>query len=79
MTFALLHLVTFALVAYLAAQVWDPARQRFLFTWVLAVVAAVPMSAYYGKMPNHEVPGLLFFLLGVVLWGFRSGPSSART
>jgi len=78
MTFALLHLISFALVAYLASQVWDPAKQRPLFTWVLAVVAAVPMSAYYGKMPNHEVPGLLFFLLGVLAWGFRSGPKSAR-
>jgi len=78
MTFALLHLVTFALIVYLATQVWDPARQRLLFSWVLAVAAAVPMSAYYGKMPNHEVPGLLFFLLGVLLWGFRSSPSSAR-
>jgi len=78
MTFAFMHLVTFALVVCLAAQVWDPAKQRYLFTWVLAVVATVPMSAFYGKMPNHEVPGLLFFLLGVLAWGFRSGPASAR-
>jgi hypothetical protein len=78
MTFALLHLVTFALIVHLASHLWDPARQRHLFTWVLAVAATVPMSAYYGKMPNHEVPGLLFFLLGVVAWGFRSGPSSTR-
>ena len=78
MTFALLHLVTFALVACLATQVWDSGKPRHLLAWVLAVVATVPMSAYYGKMPNHEVPGLLFFLLGVLAWGFRSGPSSAR-
>lgn len=78
MTFALLHLVTFALVAYLATRIWDPVNQRHLFAWVLVVAATVPMSAYYGKMPNHEVPGLLFFLLGVLLWGFRAGPSSAQ-
>jgi hypothetical protein len=36
------------------------------------------MSAYYGKMPNHEVPGLFFFLLGVVLWGFCAGTPSTR-
>ena len=78
MTFALLHLVTFAILASLAAQAWDPVRQRLLFAWVLVVAAAVPMSAFYGKMPNHEVPGLLFFLLGVRLWGFRSGPASGR-
>jgi hypothetical protein len=78
MTFALLHLVTFALLGYLATQIWDPAKQRLLYTWVVAVGATVPMSAFYGKMPNHEVPGLLFFLLGVAVWGFRSGPSSAR-
>ena len=78
MTFALLHLVNFALVAYLATLVWDPVTRRHLFTWVLAVTATAPMSAYYGKMPNHEVPGLLFFLLGVLAWGFRSGPSSTR-
>ncbi len=78
MTFALLHLLTFALVAHLAARVWDSEKQGRLFTWVVAVAAAVPMSAYYGKMPNHEVPGLLFFLLGVLAWGFRPGPPSAR-
>ena len=78
MTFALLHLATFALLAHLASQVWDPARKRHLFIWVLAVGATVPMSAYYGKMPNHEVPGLLFFLLGVVAWGFRPGTTSMR-
>lgn len=78
MTFALLHLATFALVAHLAGRVWDPAREGRLFAWVLVVAATVPMSAYYGKMPNHEVPGLLFFLLGVLAWGFRSGPSSTR-
>jgi hypothetical protein len=78
MTFALIHLVTFALVAYLATRVWDPEKQRPLFTWVVAVAATAPMSSYYGKMPNHEVPGLLFFLLGVLLWGYRSGPASTR-
>jgi hypothetical protein len=78
LTFAVIHLVSFALIAHLAAKAWDPATQARLFAWVLAVAATVPMSAYYGKMPNHEVPGLLFFLLGVAAWGFRSGPSSAR-
>ncbi len=78
MTFALLHLFIFALVAYLGALLWNPTRQGYLFTWVAAVVATVPMSAYYGKMPNHEVPGLLFWLLGIVAWGFPTGPSSPR-
>lgn len=78
MAFALLHLATFALIAHLATLVWDPTRQGHLLTWVVAVAATAPMSAYYGKMPNHEVPGLLFFLLGIVAWGFRSGPSSAN-
>jgi hypothetical protein len=79
LTFALLHLVTFGILASLAAQAWDPARQRLAFAWVLAVAAVAPMSAYYGKMPNHEVPGLLFFLLGVRLWGVRSPPATGRS
>ena len=66
MTLALMHLVTFALLACHAARVWDPAKQDHLFAWVLAVVATAPVSAYFGKMPNHELPGLLFFLIGVL-------------
>lgn len=79
LTFALLHLATFALIAVLAARIWDPARQGRHYLLALAVAAATPMSAFYGKMPNHEVPGLLFFLLGVVAWGgVRGGPVSGR-
>ena len=59
----------------IAAQVWDPVKQRLLFAWVAGwSPPSVPMSAYYGKMPNHEVPGLLFFLLGVRAVGVSLGP-----
>ncbi len=81
-TFAALHLATFALLAWLAARRagWGrPAGAMgranaagpsvAMFVATLAVAATVPMSAFYGKMPNHEVPGLLFFLAGVVCWG----------
>lgn len=78
LTFALLHLLTFALIARLALRLWNPAREGVLFSWVVAVAATAPMSSYYGKMPNHEVPGLLFFLLGVTAWGLPPGSSSPR-
>jgi hypothetical protein len=78
LTFALLHLATFALAALLVARVRAPDADPGLFAFALAALAAVPMSAYYGKMPNHEVPGLLFFVLGVLAWGLRSTPDAAR-
>ena len=35
--------------------------------WALLVFAIAPMSVFFGKMPNHEVPGLLFLELGIWL------------
>ena len=76
LTFALLHLFTFAVLTGLARQLWNPNRNLLLYSSVLAVTATTPMSAFYGKMPNHEVPGLLFFILGVYLWGFSGDKKS---
>jgi hypothetical protein len=78
LTFALLHLISFAVIALLARQLWKPGVNRLAYATVLAVVATVPMSTFYGKMPNHEVPGLLFFLLGVLAWGFSGETISVR-
>jgi hypothetical protein len=77
-TFALMHLITFGLIAGLAARLWNPDREFYRYTYALAVVAVVPMSAFYGKMPNHEIPGLLFFVLGVFAWGDPTVASAGR-
>jgi hypothetical protein len=78
LTFALLHVLTFAVIAGLARQLWNPGRKLTLYCCVLAVTATVPMSTFYGKMPNHEVPGLLFFILGVAAWGFSDETTSVQ-
>lgn len=78
LTFALLHLVTFVVIACLARQIWKPSEKPLPYYYALAVAATVPMSSFYGKMPNHEAPGLLFFTLGVLAWGFPDGPKSVR-
>jgi hypothetical protein len=78
LTFALLHLATFLLIAALVGKVWGPVGQRRFVAMALVTAAVVPMSAFYGKMPNHEVPGLLFFLSGVLAWGVGDQPPSAR-
>jgi hypothetical protein len=77
-TFALLHLLTFALLAGIAARLWNPVQESAPYAYALAAAASVPMSAYYGKMPNHEVPGLLFFLLGVFIWRLGPAPPTRR-
>jgi hypothetical protein len=69
-TFALLHVITFLIIAILSYQIWDEKAKGWFYAYALSVVAAVPMSTFYGKMPNHEVPGLLFFVAGVAVWGF---------
>jgi hypothetical protein len=78
LTFALLHLISFVVIALLARQLWKPGSGSLYPAWVVGVVATVPMSTFYGKMPNHEVPGLLFFLLGVLAWGFTGETTSGR-
>ncbi len=78
-TFGLMHMLTFLVIAGLARQIWDPRQDAVPFLYALAVIAVVPMSTFYGKMPNHEVPGLLFFAGGVLVWGFnRDGTSTLR-
>lgn len=69
-TFAFMHVLTFLVIAFLAHQLWGREAHDLLYACVLAIVAVVPMSNFYGKMPNHEVPGLLFFIAGVAVWGF---------
>jgi len=78
LTFAFLHLVSFVGIACLAHQIWKPSEKPLPYFYALAVAATVPMSSFYGKMPNHEAPGLLFFTLGVLAWGFPDGPKSVR-
>ncbi len=77
LVFALLHGLTFVIIAGLARQLWDSGRNLLLYAYALAVAAVVPMSTFYGKMPNHEVPGLLFLIAGVTAWGFRANPNSS--
>lgn len=76
LAFALLHGLTFMIIAGLAYQLRDPGRNLLPYAYALAVAAVVPMSAFYGKMPNHEVPGLLFLIAGVAAWGVRANPDS---
>ncbi len=45
-TFALLHLISFLLIARLACQIPAVRRNMLLFAYVLSVVAVVPMSAF---------------------------------
>lgn len=80
LTFSLLHVITFVVVVLLAIRICPPRDTMLRFTYILAVAATVPMSTFYGKMPNHESPGLLFFILGVLAWGFpRVAEGRGRT
>jgi len=60
---AVLHILSVLVFAGIARRLFAGAVLPVL--WAVAVHALVPMSAFFGKMPNHEVPGLLFFNLGV--------------
>ncbi len=60
---ALLHILTFLIFLRLAKMLTGGAVLPYL--WAAFVFATVPMSVYFGKMPNHEVPGLLFLELGI--------------
>jgi hypothetical protein len=61
---AALHLLSYALFVALAARLLPGRRAAQL--WAALVFAVVPLSGFFGKMPNHEGPAL-FFLLGGAL------------
>lgn len=76
LAFASLHVLAFVIIAGLAYQLWGSGGNHVFYAYALAVAAVVPMSAFYGKMPNHEVPGLLFLVAGVAAWGLGSNAIS---
>ena len=57
----LVHLTSFALFSLLAHVFVRNRLGRFT---AIAVFGLVPMSLFMGRMGNHQVPGLMFFLLG---------------
>jgi hypothetical protein len=62
---AVLHIVAFLVFLRIANMML---RDDILSKeWSAFVFAIVPMSTFFGKMPNHEVPGLLFFEVGVLV------------
>lgn len=71
---ALLHAGSFLLFCGILRFLFP--RARALRAWALLVAAVVPMSVFYGKMPNHETPALFFLLGGVYAWlrYTRAGP-----
>lgn len=75
---ALLHIAAFLVFLRIARMILGNGALTFL--WAAFVFATVPMSVFFGKMPNHEVPGLLFFELGVFfsLCLARDGASGFR-
>lgn len=62
---AILHILSVLVFAGIARRLFGGAALPVL--WAVAVHALVPMSVFFGKMPNHEVPGLLLFNLAVCL------------
>ncbi len=58
---AALHIGAYVLFVLLVRQLLPDRPWAQL--WAAGVFAVSPLSAFFGKMPNHEVPGLLFFLL----------------
>jgi len=72
---AALHVVAFLVFLRMAAMFFG--NDFWPRLWAAFVFAVVPMSAFFGKMPNHEVPGLLTLELGVLASlcvGSRHGP-----
>lgn len=62
---AVLHLLSVLVFAGIARRLFGGAVLPVL--WAVSVHALAPMSVFFGKMPNHEVPGLLFFNLAIYL------------
>lgn len=64
----LMHFASFILFGVLSSMV---IRNRIGRFFAVSVFALVPMGLFCGRMANHQVPGLLFFLLGVTasVWG----------
>lgn len=67
--FIVLHLLSFVLFSMLARRIL---RDRVAIAIAVLTFAIVPMSSFFGRMPNHEVPGLLFWLSGILaVWNAR--------
>lgn len=58
-----LHVLSFFVFILIAR--WFFGKASLATFWAIFVYACVPMSVFFGKMPNHEVPGLLFLLIGI--------------
>ena len=63
-SFAILHILAFLVFMRLAGLIIG--NETLPMLWSIFVFAIVPMSVFFGKMPDHEVPGLLFLELGVL-------------
>jgi len=61
---AFMHIIAFLVFLRIASMIIGNGTLPIL--WAAFVFATVPMSVFFGKMPNHEVPGLLFLELGVL-------------
>jgi len=71
---ALCTLVSSAAFYTLARRLWDD-KTAF---WSAGFYALTPMLLYFGRMPNHEAPALMFIaLFGVVLQRWIKRPSRA--
>jgi len=62
---AVLHVLSFLVFLRIAKVILG--NDLLPRLWSAFIFAIVPMSVFFGKMPNHEVPGLLFFQLGVLV------------
>ena len=65
---ALLHLVSFFLFC---ATIRGVTRSPLVSTWCMLGFATVPMSSFFGKMPNHEPMSLAFVMLALFAYTRR--------
>ena len=65
---ALLHLASFFLFC---ATIRGVTRSALVSTWCMLGFAVVPMSSFFGKMPNHEPLSLMFVMLALFAYTKR--------